>query len=155
MKIPLHIISLVFLIGCATQHAFDRQVFLQRPERQLKTYHPTFDPNVVNRVRPAPKEILQYLNKMDSTDKYSAYVPTSGELRLFSEYYALLPRKYQEIIGRNVVGIYFISNFAGGGMADFLFDENGKMYTALYFGSSWTRVGEFAGKVSDNANLSP
>jgi hypothetical protein len=105
---------------------------LNRPERKLVTYKASFDVNIGKRVGIAPPEILQYLNGMDSTDKYLPYSPTDEELRIFSEYFALLPSKFRATMERYVVGIYFISNFGGGGMSDFLYDENGKMYIALY-----------------------
>ena len=133
MKPTLLLAAVWLLVGCATQHGFNRAAFLQRPERQLATYHARLDADIADRVQPAPPAIIRYLDRMDSTDQYSPYTLSPDELKLFLQYFALLPAKYRDTIQRSVVGIYFISNFAGGGMSDFLYDEKGKLYIALYF----------------------
>jgi hypothetical protein len=132
MKVSFLSIFALLLIGCATQPGFNRNAFLERSERKLSTYQATFEPNIENRVHLAPPEIIQYLNQMDSTDKYLPYSPTRDELKIVAQYFALLPSKYLETIQHYVVGVYFISNFIGGGMSDFLYDEKGSMYIALY-----------------------
>jgi hypothetical protein len=49
------------------------------------------------------------------------------------DYYELLPIKYRNIMEKEVIGVYFINNFLGGGMTLPVFDNNGKMNMVLYF----------------------
>lgn len=132
MKIPIIVLGIFVLLGCSNPPDFDRDAFLQRPERKLLTYTGVIEPEIMQRIRPAPEAILAYLNAMDQTDRYGAYMPSEAEKAMFSEYLGLLPGMFRDLIQQKVVGIYFVSNFVGGGMSDFLYDEKGNMYSALY-----------------------
>jgi len=50
---------------------------------------------------------------------------------MMREYLGLLPSKHQQMMHASLVGIYFVANFFGSGMADFVFDEKENVYTIL------------------------
>jgi hypothetical protein len=88
---------------------------------------------VENRIQVAPENVISWLNKMDSTDRYSPYTLTEDEQLLFSNYLQQLPEKYRQIIKEKVVAVYFIENYMGGGMTNEAFDKNGNMYMVWFY----------------------
>jgi hypothetical protein len=134
MKKTITLISIVLLalFSCITHHIPNIDEEKNRQERKIENYNGSTQKSIENRILIVPPVILDYLNKMDSTDKYKPYEPTNDEKQLFLDYFNLLPRKYKQVIEKKLVAVYFIQNFIGGGMSDFLFDQNGNLYTALY-----------------------
>ncbi|MBN2439793.1 MAG: hypothetical protein JXJ04_00550, partial [Spirochaetales bacterium] len=49
-----------------------------------------------------------------------------------AEYLDKLPELHKKVLNRRLVGIYFIENFMGSGMADFVLDENDTIYCNLF-----------------------
>jgi hypothetical protein len=88
---------------------------------------------VPERIGPAPELFLDYLRRMDRNPAYAAYEPTRAELELFADYYGLLPPKLARAMGQKVVGIYFISNLAGGGLSEYVYDEAGSLLVVMAF----------------------
>lgn len=83
------------------------------------------------RIGEAPAVLLDYLRQIDGNPAYVSYSPTGAERALFAEYYALLPARFREAMAAKVLGVYFIQNFAGGGMSDFVFAGDGSMKLIL------------------------
>ena len=129
MKKITAIIILVFsLISCK-----DHRQGNVHPIQKAENYKGSCNSNDPGKILDAPEIIINLLNEMDNVSIYSAYELNDNEKQLFTDYYNLLPAKYKDIITRKVIGIYFISNFLGGGMTLPVYDNNGAMYTVLFF----------------------
>lgn len=127
------IFMLVLLVfSCTKNTKFDINEFKNRPERKIDTFNGDVELSIDNKILSPPIPILNYLNKMDSTDKYKEYILSDSEKQLFLTYFYLLPDKYQQIVNKKLVAVYFIENFLGGGMADFVYDRNGNILNVLY-----------------------
>ncbi len=99
--------------------------------RQLASYR--FNPasDLMSRVTPVPRFLLDDIRKLDGRDDYAAYAPTAAEMKTLAEYLALIPPRHRKVMSERLIGIYFISPFMGGGLADWVMDESGKVYAVL------------------------
>jgi hypothetical protein len=129
------LISIISLTSCITYKRVDINIIKQQPHRKIENYNGSLQSPIMERIKTATPVIIDYLNRMDSTDKYSTYEPSNDEKELFIEYYNLLPTKFQKTIESKVINIFFLRNFIGGGMSDYLFDESGHLFIALYINS--------------------
>jgi hypothetical protein len=83
------------------------------------------------RIAEAPAAFLEWARKADRMPGYASYLPTEDERRLFAEYYGLLPERFKGAFEARVLGVFFVENFLGGGMSDFVFAEDGTEYNIL------------------------
>ncbi len=133
----LALVSLLVLASCAGQRATQPSVAELRkmPVKQASTFSADIaaalaEP-VPQRIGPAPAIMLDYYRQADGIPSYASYSPSAAELALFAEYYADLPPRFKATMERKLLGIYFIENFAGGGMTDFAFGP-GEGQDSLY-----------------------
>jgi hypothetical protein len=80
---------------------------------------------VSERIGAAPELLLGYLREVEGNPSYASYAPTEAERGLFSSYYERLPPKFKAAFESQVLGVYWISNFKGGGMSDYVFEKDG------------------------------
>ena len=122
----------LLLLSCATvsKPVFTKIVH-QRPEKRLDSY--TFDPqsSVISRVQAAPDFLMAYLKNIDKRDIYSPYSPTDAETAMIKKYLTKLPSLHQRVLQERLIGIYFVNNFWGSGMADYVLDEVDQIYTIM------------------------
>lgn len=88
-----------------------------------------------DRIAEAPTTLLEWARKADGMPSYAFYLPSEDERRLFSEYYELLPERFKKAFEERVLGIYFIQDWKGGGMSDFVFAKDGTEYNILILNS--------------------
>ena len=134
-KIAIAFVSLLFLVcaGCAT-HNSNRDWIASIPEKPAKKYsNYSFDPDtpVLSRIYDTPDFLLTYLREMDKTDAYISYSPTDAERDQFEEYFKKLPPANQKVMKEKLIGIYFVENFIGSAMADYVLDEEKNLYNIL------------------------
>jgi len=103
------------------------------PARQLKSYNFNAETDVISRVAPVPDSILKMLRKLDNCPAYVSYTPSKDEMKIIEESLCLLPPVYKDILKMRLVNIYFVKNFYGGGITDWILDENGKIYFYIIF----------------------
>ena len=109
-----------------------------KPERQASAYAPdlaaALAKKLVDRIAPIPEAALDNYRKLDGIPTYAAYSPSSAERELLDRYCELLPPPFKRAIEEKLLGVYFIENFAGGGMTDFVFAPSGDAGgDSLYF----------------------
>jgi len=95
----------------------------------------TFDPasSLVSRITDAPDFVLSYLREMDSREDYHSYKPDRRELRRIRQSLAALPPLTASVLRERLLGMYFIRNFMGGGLTDWVVDSSGGMYVFMVF----------------------
>jgi len=108
---------------------------MKMPYKQSSAYSAdipaTLAKEAPQRIREAPAVLLEYLRQVEGNPAYASYSPTEAERALFAEYYALLPQRFRDAMAAKVLGVYFIQNFAGGGMSDYVFEGDGSMELIL------------------------
>jgi hypothetical protein len=77
--------------------------------------------SVPERLGALPAAVLDIYRKADGRPDYATYSPSAEERELFARYFELLPSAFKAAMNDRLLGIYFIENFAGGGMSDFAF----------------------------------
>jgi hypothetical protein len=131
MKITAICISFIcFIISCTPSKV---DIIKENPIRRIESYNGNIDFSIAEKIIDVPENILDYLKEMDSVNNYSSYKIAEHEKLLFINYCNFLPSAYIELLNNKVIAIYFIENFKGGGMTNYLFDENDNMYITLYF----------------------
>jgi hypothetical protein len=128
---PVLILLIIFAGRVATQGADIS--YKNEPVRKLGSYPQKFDLPLIERISDAPDFFINHIRRMDKKDNYENYTLNAEEKKIFAEYYLMLPDQYRKTMEKRLVAIYFIKNFSGGGMAEFLFDDKGKMFLIMAF----------------------
>ena len=130
--IPL-MLTTILITACAPSGPSPEDIkqFLSQPQKQLKSYD--FDPKspLESRIGPCPGFLVDFMKNMDNKTDYQSYTPTPQETELIRGYFAALPAPMRRAYQERLVGIYFIRNFTGNGMSDWLMDEAGQVYAWL------------------------
>ena len=131
--ILFHLICLSFVTYAGQKEENFTERVLAIPAKNFESY--TFSPksSLLSRVESVPSFVLDYLKKMDNRPDYSSYTPSESERTLITEYILKLPPLHQNILKKRLISIYFVNNFLGSGMADFVLSRNSEIYTILVF----------------------
>ncbi len=106
---------------------------LNQPDKQLKNYSFSPESPIESRIKNTPDIVLHFLREYDQKPDYENYSPTSAEKDIIIHSINKLPDLHKKILKERLIGIYFIENFLGSGWADWVLDENKKIYTYLAF----------------------
>jgi hypothetical protein len=103
------------------------------PIHQFKNY--SFNPasTLISRVTEAPVFVLKHLRELDSRESYTSYIPGKREIEIIRQYLNLLPELSKAVLRERLIAIYFINNFHGSGLTDWVIDEKGEFYTYMVF----------------------
>ncbi|MDD5456393.1 MAG: hypothetical protein PHV30_05100, partial [Candidatus Margulisbacteria bacterium] len=80
-----------------------------------------------------PPFLINYLQKMDRTNNYSNYEPSSSDSRMIADYIERLPELNKKVLTDHVLGIYFINNYRGSGLTDYILENHKVRYFILVF----------------------
>jgi len=131
-KLVLYFLCLAIgcILSCAT--AAIRDTMLNDGYHNVADYK--FDPasTLESRIQVIPDSTLKLLMQFDQRNDYQAYMPTAGEMKMFEEYCKILPPVNRQVMQSSLVRIYFIKNFIGAGMADFVLSKDRRVYTIVY-----------------------
>jgi len=135
--VPLKLF-LVLLLACG-QGAFAARKAPPSPEEQcranpmgrLENYPQAFSKPVDGRAGPAPEWLRKLLADADGAKDYESYIPTPTELGQLRTNLVLLPEGLQRAFQERLVGIYFIKNFMGNGLTNWVSDGKGTVYAAM------------------------
>jgi hypothetical protein len=138
----VYYVLLIFLsiISCKTADSV-----LNNPYKDIENYNGDVSLSISEKLIMPNQFVIEFLNKMDKTDVYLGYELNGSEKSIFLQYFNMLPKKYQEIINEKVMAIYFINNFQGAGMTDYVLDKDKNMYITLYFNKDllYKTIGEW------------
>ena len=108
----------------------------QQPDlsyKRIENYDTDFDKDLIERVGMPPEIVLSYFSRADNMPAYTAYKPTEAEMSIIEKELELLPLLHRQILEKRLAGIYFIENFLGSGLADYIIGDDGTVYTILIF----------------------
>ncbi|MBI5240765.1 MAG: hypothetical protein HY926_09855 [Elusimicrobia bacterium] len=105
--------------------------YLSQPQMQVKSY--AFDPAspLESRLGPCPEMLLAWLREIDDKPGYRGYAPSAAEKRLVLELLAALPERMKQAFQERLLGIYFVEDFTGNGMSNWVLDESGQVHAWL------------------------
>jgi hypothetical protein len=84
-----------------------------------------------DRIAVMPPDMLKSAALADGRHDYKAYSPTAADKELLAGYLKLLPPVYDRVFGERCVGIYFIENFMGNGVTNWVVDDKSGIYFFL------------------------
>ncbi|HEX5056570.1 MAG TPA: hypothetical protein VFX02_08740 [Gammaproteobacteria bacterium] len=85
------------------------------------------------RVQTIPDDFLKLLIDYDKSSgikntDYKAHTLSTEESAIFGEYLQLLPARHQTTFSNKLMVVYFVENFSGAGLTDWLIDKNNNFY---------------------------
>jgi hypothetical protein len=110
-----------------------RDTLKSNPVHNLKSYDYDINSPLLDKVKPIPGFVLEYLEQWDGVDDYKNYELTDYELEIFKDCLELLPPNIIKQINDNLVNIYFVENFRGSGLTNYIVDENNELYCFMLF----------------------
>ncbi|MCU0821531.1 MAG: hypothetical protein MUC95_03540 [Spirochaetes bacterium] len=105
---------------------------LSGPEKHFDNFKFNPDSEYYQRVSDPPPFIMKYIRELDKKE-YTSYKITKEDLEKIENSYRQLPSLLQRMLKERVLEIYFINNFMGSGMTDWLVDSGRKLYFVMYF----------------------
>jgi hypothetical protein len=109
-----------------------REALLQRcraePAKNIVNYNSIPDGVLIHKIQKAPDFLIKYLSAMDKTDNYLPYLPSKEEQALIGKYLKQLPPQFIKCVRERLIGFYFIENFKGAGMTDWVLGPGNEMY---------------------------
>ena len=127
------VLVVVCLLSCTTANkgAPPSEEIAGAAAKDLSRY--AFDPSteLVDRLQKAPDFLLSFLRKMDNVSTYTTYTPSPEEVAELKSTIAVLPAQYAGTLRQRLVGIYFINNFIGSGLTDYVFGPGRTLYFNL------------------------
>lgn len=136
----ISIITIIILFSCSSINSADSSDYnsmlkkeYNLPHRHLKFYSFNKNKAVIERVTKIPDKILKYWKDIDEQDDYTPYMPTKQELKMIKNSIDNLPPLHKKIIKERLAGIYFVNNFLGSGLCDWVLDEKHNTYGIMIF----------------------
>ncbi len=98
----------------------------------------SFDPKspIIQRATLPPDFVLRYLKELDGKEDYIPYLPQPAELEAIDREFSRLPGLHRQILKKRAVGIYFIKNFTGNGLTEWVLDKDDNIYFFMVFNYS-------------------
>jgi hypothetical protein len=121
----------VFLLSSCISSESDEAAWRRMKEIPAKKYvRYSFDRRLAlrERITVPPDFLLDYLEEMDGIGTYSSYDLADEEKTLVVRYLDLLPEKNIEILVDYCIGFYFVRNFLGSAMADYVIAEDDSLF---------------------------
>ncbi len=135
----ISIFSIIFITivitSCDSDRGFAEQIS-NMPMRHLDNYNFNRENSFSQRLNVSGDMVLSYLQEMDSDPNYSLYDPTESEKVIVEKYFSLLPSYIYDLCKERLAGIYFINDFYSSGLTDFIYGDEGDIYTILVINPS-------------------
>jgi hypothetical protein len=132
LKNKCRIASGLIIIGWAVYSGCESKTDTD-PAHMFGSYRLDKDSSLASRVTPTPRVVLNYLMKLDNRTDYEPYTPNGDEMKIVDSAIASLPATHKNILQKRLVGVYFIRNFFGNGLADWVVDTQNTVYAILVF----------------------
>lgn len=97
---------------------------------------------LVNRIQKIPDDLLKVTQDYDRSigiqhaERYAAREISADQLNLFKAYVDLLPPAHRNVFASKLLAVYFVDNFSGAGMTEWVIDLDGRTYYYLILNSS-------------------
>lgn len=107
----------------------------KHPAKRLENYAFVPGQSIDSRIQQIPEMLLKAWRKWDGKNFYKAYTPNEDEIKIIREAIAQLPPLTKQAMKERLVGLYFISDFMGLGVTDWILDKDNNVYTYIIINS--------------------
>ena len=130
-KYLIPIILIAHLVSCGNEKMKTINKLREEPAHRLESYDKNLDVALKDRVFDAPPFLIDYLKKLDETDKYKPYTISQSDKNEIEKCITGFPNKIKDVLNIKLLGIFFIDEFMGGGLSEYVFDEKGNLYSII------------------------
>lgn len=121
-------------VGAVTaQEALEK--ILSDPFRHVKNHNFNPDSSLDSRFGPPPPKVLDYIKEYDKNPNYTPHSLSAKDRRVIKNTLKKLPPILKKTLQESAVGIYFIDNFQGGGLTEWLVDDQKRVFTFVLLNS--------------------
>lgn len=113
---------------------------LEDPQRHLSYFN--HDPALPLAERHAEmnETLLAWHKRFDSRTNYANSVLSDEDRKVIAEAFALLPPRTREVLQERLVAFYFLDNYLGSGLTDWIVDEENNVYAYIVFNPKTLRT---------------
>ena len=122
-------IMTVFLYGCDDS-------IRRESARVFESYGFNADTPLTARIGEPPAFLLTYLKKLDNSPDYEPYLPERGEMESIHSALNDLPLRQKKLMKYRLIGMYFIKNFKGSGLTEWVVDRENRVYAVMVFNAA-------------------
>ncbi|MCL2154476.1 MAG: hypothetical protein FWH53_02300 [Leptospirales bacterium] len=130
-KYLIPIMLIAYLASCGNEKMKTINKLREEPVYRLESYDKNLDVTLKDRVFDAPPFVIDYLKKLDKTDKYKPYTISQSDKYEIEKCIAGLPKKIKDVLNIKLLGIFFVDEFMGGGLTEYVFDIKGNLYSII------------------------
>lgn len=123
----------VCISGCTCNQGLE-------PVHRFENYTFSSHNPILARVSLPPEIVLRHLQNLDNRPDYTGYMPSHDELQNFEKAIRILPSLNRSMLDKRLLGIYFIPNFMGSGLTEWVVDRTGGVYGFMVFNASVLRL---------------
>jgi hypothetical protein len=123
------LIILIQFIGCGYN-------VINKTAHKFESYRFNAPSTLISRVSIPPDFLLSYLKELDGRTDYTPHQPDHTQMKIIEDSLAALPPFYTHVLRKKLIGIYFINNFLGNGLTDWIVDSGDSVYIIMVFNSS-------------------
>lgn len=132
--------TLFILISCTKKTDLEKNPSLynqiaETPSKHFRNFDFNPSSSITERIKTNPDTVLPFLKELDNRPGYTLYKPNSNEVGILKKMVRMLPRLHKKILKERLLGIYFIKNFLGNGLTDWVIDKKYKTYVFIVFDS--------------------
>lgn len=121
----------IILLSCRTTPTLREQIDAI-PAKNFEYYTFSPDSTLVQRVNTSSDIVMEFLQSYDiGGADLTLYNPTEDEKRLLGHCFGLLPSHYRMVLHEKLIGVYFVENLFGTGIADYVLSEDDEIYAIL------------------------
>lgn len=113
----------LLILSCSTQNRL-----LLSMHTQLLANLPRGGTGIMERVAVPSGEMLSFWKEYDQRPDYTAYAPGPKEREIIARNLALLPPRHRAVLRERLIGIYFVGNFMGSGVTDWVLKDGKRLY---------------------------
>lgn len=121
------------MLVCSRLFCFTLDELKKYPYEQTSYYGGSFSYELLDKVRVLEGNAKKFLSDYDNYYEYKNHVLTENEKTFFTEYFSHLPEKFKTCFLENVYAVYFVEGMSYGGLTNFIFDEDQRMYCTVFF----------------------
>ena len=130
-KYLIPIILITCLASCSNEKQKTIKKLREEPVAKLESYGKNLDVPLKDRVFDAPLFLIDYLKRLDETDAYKPYKISARDKQEIEKCLFQLPEKIKTVLDKKLLGIFFVDEFMGGGLTDYVFDRKGNLYSIM------------------------
>ena len=139
-KYFIPIMLMVYLVSCSSEQQKTMKKLREEPACRLESYEENLQVPLEDRVFDAPDFLIDYLKRMDNTERYKAYAISQDDRDMVKKCIEELPKKIKGVLDTKLFGIFFVDKFIGAGMCDSVFDRKGALYSIIILNSRILKV---------------